>query len=104
MRNRLFILGRFPHDPQSILATVYRLAFMGIKRGFNESFGVGLKLQIATLTYASYRRSFFHDSQLALRHTPSLAHLTIRAECLSKSNGTTTGGLGSWTPSILAMN
>lgn len=82
MRNRLFILGSFAHDPQSILATVCRLTFMGIKRGFNESFGIGLKLRIATLAYASYRWSFFHDSQLALRHTPSLAHLTIRAECL----------------------
>ncbi len=81
MRNRLFILGRFAHDPQSVLATVCRLALMGIKCGFNELFGVGLKLRIATLTYASYRRSLFHDSQLALRHSPSLAHLTTGAEC-----------------------
>jgi hypothetical protein len=27
-----FSFGRFAHDPQSVLAAIYRLAFMGIER------------------------------------------------------------------------
>src|ERR1700730_7730683 len=90
MRNRLFILGSFAHDPQSILATVCRLAFVGIKCGFNGLLGVCLKLRIATLAYADHWWSFFHDPQLAPWHASSLAHLARRSEGLWISNGTTT--------------
>ncbi len=81
MRNRLLIFGRFSHDPQSILTGVSQLALVGIKRGLNGVFGIGLKLQVAMLAYADYWR-LSHDPQFALQHEPSLAHLAMRLASL----------------------
>jgi len=75
MRNRLLIFGRFADDSQSILAAVHRLALMGIKLCLN----VSLELSVALLADA---KTLFHNSQFALRHGRSLAHLATRAETL----------------------
>jgi hypothetical protein len=42
--NRLFIVGRFAHDAQGILATVGKFAFVGIKSGLNLVLEIGLEL------------------------------------------------------------
>jgi hypothetical protein len=82
MMSKLFILGCFANDPQRILATVCRFAFVGIKCGFNGLFGVCSKLRVATLAYAEYRHVLFHDPQFAGWHDTSLAHLAREVECL----------------------
>jgi len=86
MKNKLFILGCFAHDPQSILAAVYRLAFMAGK-GFADlpfrSICVrlsGLKLLIACFTNANHRgRDALYNPEFSLLHDCSLAHLAGRA-------------------------
>ena len=78
MKDRLLILGRLAHDPQGVLATVYRLARMAVKGSPHLALRIGLKLRIAAFTYAEHRWGLFHDSQLALWHVQSLARLTGR--------------------------
>ena len=67
---RLFVLGRFAHDPQSILGAVYRLALVGIELCLKI---VSLELGIAPFADGESRRAWFYDSQFAL-HGFSLAH------------------------------
>jgi hypothetical protein len=67
----LLSVRRFAHDPQSVLAAIYRLALVGIELCLN--IGV-FKLSIAALTYADSRRGLLYDPQLALGHVQSLAH------------------------------
>ena len=64
VKNRLFIVGRFTHDPHGILAAVGQFALMGIERGF--------ELRIIALAKANHRRGLSYDSQLALWHDLSL--------------------------------
>ncbi len=68
MRNKLSVFDRFAHDPQGILAAVGRFAFVGIERRFNVSFGVSLKLGVATFAHADSWRDLFYYAQLALWH------------------------------------
>ena len=85
MRNRLFVFCGLAHDSQSILAAVYRLAFMAGK-GFADlpfrSICVrlsGLKLLIAGFTDANHRgRGALYNSEFPLLHNCSLAHLAGR--------------------------
>ena len=85
MRNRLFVLGRFAHDPQCVLAAVYRLALVALKECANFPFcliflrQMRLKLLIAPFAYADGRRVLLYDPQFALLHNCSLAHLAGRA-------------------------
>jgi hypothetical protein len=65
---RLFVFGSFTHDPQSVLAAVYGLAFVGIELALNI---IALELSVASFADA---KSLFHDPQFALRHDCSLAH------------------------------
>jgi hypothetical protein len=81
MKNRLFIFGRFAHDPQSVLAAIACSALVSIECRLNSLLGIGLKLRVATFAHAEDRRSFSYDSQFALWHEPSLAHLVTGAEC-----------------------
>jgi hypothetical protein len=78
MRNRLLIFGRFADDPQRILTTIYRLAFMRVELGLNIS---TFELSIATFAHANRGSGLFHNSQLAFRHTQILTHLPRGAEC-----------------------
>ncbi|MGA3088637.1 MAG: hypothetical protein ABSD75_08500 [Terriglobales bacterium] len=73
---RLLIFGRFTHDPQSVLATVYGLALVGVELGLNV---LALELGIAPLTDAKGRRVRLYESQFALCHDPSLAHVAGEA-------------------------
>ena len=84
MRNRLLVLGRFAHDPQSILATVGQFALMGIERGFNFLLRFGLELRVAAFAYSDYRRVLFYDPQFARRHDCSLAHPAGRRNACGK--------------------
>jgi hypothetical protein len=72
MKNRLFIFGRFAHDPQRILAAVGQFALVGIECGFNFLLRFGLELQVAAFANTEQWRGFFYDSQFALWHNPSL--------------------------------
>jgi hypothetical protein len=69
MTNKLFVLGRFAHDPQSILAAIYRLALVSVE--------LCLNIGIAELSIAPFAdgKTRFHKSQFALRHDCSLAHV-----------------------------
>ena len=86
MTSRLLVFGRLAHDPQGVLAAVYRLAFMAGK-GFADlpfrSICVrlsGLKLLIACFTNANHRgRGALYNSEFPLLHDCSLAHLARRA-------------------------
>jgi hypothetical protein len=73
MKNRLFIFGRFAHDPQRILAAVGQFALVGIECGFNFLLRFGLELQITAFANANHRCGLFYDSQLTLWHDLSLA-------------------------------
>lgn len=76
MMNRLFILGRFAHDPQSVSTAIHRLALVSIELCLDI---VGLELGITALTYPNGGRCSLYDPQLALLHNGSLAHLAGRA-------------------------
>jgi hypothetical protein len=81
MRNRLFIFGSLPHDPQSILAAICGLALVGIKcspylhlRFVPRCFD-GLELRITAFTYAKDGHTdAVYETQFPLRHNQSLAH------------------------------
>ena len=82
MRNRLLVLDRFAHDPQSVLAAIYRLALVCVKLHLNLGawrWKVRLELSIAPFAYPDGRWGPLYDAQLALLHDCSLAHLTGRA-------------------------
>ena len=68
-------------DSQGILATVYRLAPVGVKLCLNidiwEKFA-GPELSIATFADADCRKGLLYDPQFALLHDCSLAHSVER--------------------------
>ena len=70
---RLLAFGSFAHDPQSILAAVYRFADVILEGGRNCFPRIGLELGIAAFTNADHHRSRFYDSQFSLWHDNSLA-------------------------------
>jgi hypothetical protein len=76
----LFILGRFAHDPQSVLAAVHRLALVRLELFLNgdsvrrSERGYGAKLHVAVLANAKLG-CFAHDPKFSLCHTPSLRRL-----------------------------
>jgi len=81
----LFFRG-LAHDPQSVLATVYRLTLVDVKLCLDGRLGIphiGVSRELGTTAFAdSEHRDVpnpFHDSQIALSHTESLAHLAGRA-------------------------
>ena len=76
MRDRLLVLGRFAHDPQSVLTAIGELAFVGVKLCLNIAI---LELGVASFATANGRRGSLYDPQFALRHDCSLAHLAGRA-------------------------
>jgi hypothetical protein len=80
--NRLFVLGSFTDDPQSILAAVHRLALMGVKLCPDFGFGIRAKLRVAPFAHAKNLRSLFYDPEAAFRHDCSLAHLAYAGESL----------------------
>ena len=55
-RAKLFILGRFAHDAQGVLAAIHRLALVAVELRLDVSLGTlfsffgGGKLRVATLT------------------------------------------------------
>ena len=76
MRNRLLVLGRFAHDPQSVLTTIGERAFVGVKLCLN----IGIpELSVASFAYADGRGGSLYDPQFALLHDCSLAHPAGRA-------------------------
>ncbi len=79
----LLAFGRLTHDPQSVLAGVYRFALVILKLYLNVGVRIrkaGLELDIATFTDTDgWRRGFLHDPQFALLHDCSLAQLAGRA-------------------------
>jgi hypothetical protein len=71
----LFVLGRFPHDPQSVLTAVRRLAPVGIELSLNVGLGISSLRVPGELCVASFTDSetwnvpgSLHDPQFALRH------------------------------------
>ena len=68
--SRLFVFRGLAHDPQRILATVYRLAFVGVELCLKIS---TLELSITPFADGEGRRGWFYDSKFAL-HGFSLAH------------------------------
>ncbi len=103
---RLLVFRGFPHDPQGVLAAVYRLALVVIKLCLNVGFRIqnaGLKLHITAFANAyGGERSLFHDPQFALLHDRSLAHLADgRNDCGNQTapvpiSDLTTLGFGIW--------
>lgn len=79
MKNRLFIFCGFAHDTQRILAAIGNLTFVVVEGGFNCQLRISLELRTAPLAYA---KTLFNDSQIAFRHTRSLAQSASREECL----------------------
>lgn len=80
-------------DSQSVLATVYKLAPVGVELCLNidiwERFA-GPELSIATFADADSWRGLLYDPQFATLHDCSLTHSAGEAIALWKSNGTTT--------------
>jgi hypothetical protein len=76
---QLLAFGGLAHDPQRILATVYRLALVSVKLGENISVRggkAGLELRVAPFAHTDSRgRRLFYDPQASVRHDRSLAHL-----------------------------
>jgi hypothetical protein len=71
MKNKLFIVGCFAHDPQGVLTAIKRLTLVGIKLCLN----VGIfELSVAPFTNADGGRRLFYHPQFALLHDLSLAH------------------------------
>jgi hypothetical protein len=73
---KLFTFGRFAYDPQSILATVYGLALVGVKLSLNV---IAFESGVTSFADAKSRGTLFHDPQLALWHDSSLAQWEGRA-------------------------
>jgi hypothetical protein len=77
MRNRLLVLGRFAHDPQSVLTAVHRLALVCVELLLNSGFigraerSHGGKLHVAVFADAELW-GFAHDPKFSLCHTLSL--------------------------------
>jgi hypothetical protein len=82
---QLLVFRRFTHDPDGILAAVYRLALVGIERRLDFLLRVTLgclarlELGIATFAYADGWERRFYDPQFALLHDCSLTHQAGRA-------------------------
>jgi len=88
--NRLLVFRRFTHDPHGILAAVHRLARVGVKLVANtcqacvfidHHFNCYTELRVAAFTHSEHRNTSgpFYDTELALGHVKSLAHLAGRA-------------------------
>jgi hypothetical protein len=79
----LLTLRGLAHDPQRVLAAVYRCALVGIELYLNSGkwvWKVRLELGVASLAYANgWGRVFLDDPQASVRHDASLAHLAGRA-------------------------
>ncbi len=73
--SRLLVFGSFTHDPQSILATVYGLALVGVELCLKIG---SLELSITPFADGNGRRGWFYDSKFAL-HGFSLAQSARRA-------------------------
>jgi hypothetical protein len=77
MRARLLILGGFTHDPQSVLAAVYRLALVHVEPLLNilpgrfDRHKPAGELHVAVFTDAE-QRMVTHDPKFSLCHAPSL--------------------------------
>jgi hypothetical protein len=74
---KLFILGRFAGDPESVLAAIYWLALVGIKLRLKLGVCIrnaGFELSIAPFTYADGRESSFYDSTFSRLHEYILVH------------------------------
>jgi len=76
--SRLLIFGRFADDSQRILAGICKPALVGIEGCLNLA-RLAFELGVAPFADAEGR---FHDSQLALLHDCSLAHLDREATAL----------------------
>ena len=72
---QLLVFRGFAHDSQGILTAIQRFALVGIELCLNISI---LELSAASFAYADGRRALLHDSQFALPHYCSLAHLAGR--------------------------
>jgi hypothetical protein len=79
---QLLTFRGFLHDPQCVLATVYRLTFVGIELPLNVRLGISTvrvsgKLCVATLTDSERRNipNSLYDPKVATGHDSSLAHL-----------------------------
>jgi len=101
MRNSLLVLGRLAHDPQGVLATVYRLAEMSVKLRvdsfrrvlYGKLFAASnLKLLIAIQAHSQVwrRTDTFYDFKLTLWHEPIISWAKKDVSSLRISNGTTT--------------
>jgi hypothetical protein len=86
----LLVFRRFAHDPQGVLAAVYRLACMNVELLLNATCGFGEvaksmsvcgELCIASFTDAENWNIFcpLYDSEFAVGHSRSLAHPGGRA-------------------------
>jgi hypothetical protein len=75
MRTRLLVFRSLAHDAEGVLASIHQLALVRFKLCLN----IGtLELSVAPFTYADGWRRSFYDSQFALLHNCSLAHLAGR--------------------------
>jgi hypothetical protein len=81
MRNRLFVLSRFAHDPQGILTTIHRFALVGIELPLDSrlripAVGIAGELCVAPFADSECRdvSGSLYDPKIALGHIQSLAH------------------------------
>ena len=84
--NALFTFRGFAYDPQSILATVQRLALVSVELLLDGRLGiphvgVSRELGVATFTDSHHRNipASLYDPKIAFRHIQSLAHREGRA-------------------------
>jgi len=84
-RSALFAFSGFAHDPQRILAAVYRLARVSVELALNGGLCISPIRVADELLVASFADSEgrnisdpLYDPQLALWHEFSLAHLAGR--------------------------
>jgi hypothetical protein len=83
---RLFAFRSFAHDPKRVLAAVHRLAVVCVELLLDGRLRVAHVRVSRKLRVTAFADSehwdvpyLFHDSQIALSHTESLAHSAGRA-------------------------
>jgi hypothetical protein len=80
--NRLFIVGSFAHRSEGVLAAIRRLTLVPIELLLNGRLGiphVGIARELGVTAFADSEDwnipNPLHESQIALCHIQSLAHL-----------------------------
>ena len=77
MRNRLLVVRRFTHDPQRVLAAIYRLTFVAPERCFDFLFRITSELRIAAFANSNHGLRSLDNAELAFRHASSLPLVSL---------------------------